>query len=57
MPDKTPMTSDAAARVQSSEAKAGNGGAVKGGFASRAQSAAANNAQGGQGGKGAQGKK
>ena len=33
----TPMTSDAAARIQAAEAKAGGGGVEKGGFASRAQ--------------------
>ena len=57
MPDKTPMTSDAAARVQASEAKASGGGVAKGGFAARAQGAAASNAHGGQGGQAAQGKK
>ncbi len=41
--NKTPMTPKAASRIQSSEAKA-NGGKVKsGGFASRAQSKAAQN--------------
>ena len=33
----SPMTSDAAARIQSAEAKQGSGGAEKGGFAARAQ--------------------
>jgi Seed maturation protein len=39
----TPMTGEAAARVQSSEARQGGGGAEKGGFASRAQAAAEKN--------------
>ena len=43
------MTSDAASRIQSAGAKAGNGGVSKGSFASRAQSAAATNAAGGGG--------
>ena len=37
------MTGDAAARIQSSTAKAGDGGVSKGSFAARAQSAAATN--------------
>ncbi|RKZ77074.1 MAG: hypothetical protein DRR19_28225 [Candidatus Parabeggiatoa sp. nov. 1] len=37
---KTPMTQTAAARIQSAEAKANGGKVAKGGFASRAQSAA-----------------
>ena len=40
----SPMTSDAASRIQASSAKAGDGGVEKGSFASRAQSAAAKNA-------------
>lgn len=40
---QSPMTSDAAARIQSAEAKANDGKVEKGSFASRAQSAAANN--------------
>lgn len=54
----TPMTQDAASRIQSSEAKSGDGGVKSGSFASRAQSAAANNANksGGGGGKGGGGK-
>ena len=56
------MTTQDAARIQSSEAKAGDGGVKAGGFASRAQgAAAANEGQGGgQGsgrGGGQQGKK
>lgn len=39
----TPMTTTAAARIQSTTAKAGNGGVSKGSFAARAQSAAAKN--------------
>jgi hypothetical protein len=38
------MTGDAAARIQSSEARANGGGVQAGGFAARAQSAAAKNA-------------
>jgi hypothetical protein len=38
---KTSMTQTAAARIQSAEAKANGGKVAKGGFASRAQSAAA----------------
>lgn len=34
---KTPMTGDAASRIQSHEAKASGGGVEKAGFASRAQ--------------------
>ncbi|GAQ85817.1 hypothetical protein KFL_002560030 [Klebsormidium nitens] len=37
----TPMTQSAASRIQAAEAKAGNGGVKAGGFAARAQSAAA----------------
>ena len=40
---KTPMTKDAAARIQSAEAKENDGKVVKGGFAARAQAAAARN--------------
>ncbi|WP_345195754.1 hypothetical protein [Kistimonas scapharcae] len=39
----TPMTPEAASRIQSSEAKANGGQVASGGFASRAQSAAAKN--------------
>lgn len=42
---KTPMTKEAAARIQSSEAKEHGGGVPKGGFASRAQRAAEKNEQ------------
>lgn len=38
---KTPMTSSAAARIQSANAKGSNGTVSKGSFAARAQSAAA----------------
>lgn len=41
---KTPMTQSDAARIQSAEAKANGGKVAKGGFAARAQSAAARNA-------------
>jgi len=41
---KTSMTKSAAARIQSAEAKANGGKVAKGGFAARAQSAAARNA-------------
>jgi len=54
-PGGTPMTSSAASRIQSAEARSGSGGVESGGFASRAQSAAARHAQGGGGGKGAGG--
>jgi|EP00953_Heterococcus_sp_UTEX-ZZ885_P006316 hypothetical protein len=40
----TPMTSDAASRIQSATAKSGDGGVSKGSFAAKAQSAAATNA-------------
>ena len=40
---KTPMTPDAAARIQSKEAKKNDGKVEEGGFASRAQRAAAKN--------------
>jgi hypothetical protein len=40
-PASTPMTTKAAARVQSSETKASSGQVQKGSFAARAQSAAA----------------
>tara|TARA_Y100000310_G_scaffold167126_1_gene166872 strand:- start:2062 stop:2331 length:270 start_codon:yes stop_codon:yes gene_type:complete len=39
------MTQSAAARIQSAEAKANNGLVAQGGFAARAQRAAANNQQ------------
>jgi hypothetical protein len=42
----TPMTGEAAARIQAAEAKQGTGGVEKGGFASRAQGAAARNEAG-----------
>ena len=41
---KTPMTPEAAARIQSAEAKAKGGQVAKDDFAARAQSAAAQNA-------------
>lgn len=44
MPDKQSRTGEAASRIQSSEAKASGGGVEKGSFASRAQAAAAANA-------------
>ena len=37
MPNQNPMTTDAAARIQSSEAKAGGGGVSSDSFAARAQ--------------------
>ena len=40
---KTPMTEEAAARIQSAEAKQNNGKVAKGGFAARSQAAAARN--------------
>jgi hypothetical protein len=40
----TPMTPEAAARIQSAAAKAGDGQVAKDTFPARAQSAAANNA-------------
>ncbi|GAQ85819.1 hypothetical protein KFL_002560050 [Klebsormidium nitens] len=43
---KTPMTQEAASRIQSAEAKAGDGGVKAGSFAARAQSAAARNERG-----------
>ncbi|SQD79592.1 hypothetical protein [Moritella yayanosii] len=51
--NKTPMTSDAAARIQSSTAKQNGGSVNKGGFAARATSAGAKNSNGSskQGGK------
>jgi len=39
---RTPMTPGAAARIQSAQARAGNGQVSSGSFASRAQRAAAN---------------
>ena len=39
----TPMTPEAAARIQSNEAKANSGKVESGGFAARAQAAAAKN--------------
>ncbi len=41
--NKTPMTSDAAARIQGSTAKQNGGSVAKGSFAAKAQSAAAKN--------------
>lgn len=47
---RTPMTPSAAARIQSTAAKAGGGQVVKGSFAARAQSAAArSSSKGGHG--------
>lgn len=46
----TPMSSDAAARIQSAEAKSKGGQISKDDFAARAQSAAAHNNSGGKGG-------
>ena len=43
MSKKTPMTTAAAARIQATAAKAGNGQTTKGSFEARAQSAAAKN--------------
>lgn len=40
---KTPMTTTASSRIQSTTSKAGNGGVAKGSFAARAQRAAAKN--------------
>ena len=48
---KTLMTKTAAARIQSAEARANGGKVAKGGFAAKAQRAAARNT-GGQGKKG-----
>ena len=45
----SPMTSDAAARIQSSEAKAGGVCVESGGFPARAQAAAAHNEAAGKG--------
>jgi len=47
----SPMTSAAAARIQSATAKSGGGQVAKGSFAARAQSAAAHNSGKGGGGK------
>jgi len=48
----TPMTSDAAARIQSATAKSSGGQVAKGSFAAKAQSAAAHNSgKGGGSGK------
>ncbi|MEL0658980.1 hypothetical protein V6255_07480 [Psychromonas arctica] len=41
----TPMTPTAAARIQSSQAKANGGQVIKGSFAARAQSSAAKNSK------------
>lgn len=51
--NKTPMTSDAAARIQSATAKQNGGSVPKGSVAARASSAAAKNSANGskQGGK------
>jgi len=43
-PTGTPMTTADAARIQAAEAKQGGGQVAKGGFAARAQGAAAKNA-------------
>lgn len=49
-PSPTPMTPEAAARIQSAAAQANGGQTPKGSFAGRAQSAAAHNvAKGGSG--------
>lgn len=48
----TPMTPEAAARIQSATTKGGGGQVAKGSFAARAQSAAASNTGKGGGGKG-----
>lgn len=47
----TPMTSKAAARIQSSNAKSNGGQVAAGSFAARAQSAAATNQSGAKGSK------
>ncbi|QLE84041.1 hypothetical protein FLM48_02440 [Shewanella sp. Scap07] len=50
--NKTPMTPQAAARIQGATAKQNGGSVAKGSFAAKAQSAAANNSGSGkQGGK------
>lgn len=49
MPSKTPTTTSDAARIQSAEARAGNGGVNSGSFAARAQAAAARNENTGKG--------
>jgi hypothetical protein len=51
--NSAPMSSDAAARIQSATAKANGGHVPKGSFGARAQSAAAHN----NSGKGGSGKK
>lgn len=52
MSNKTPMTPQAAARIQSSTATKNGGTVAKGSFAAKAQSAAAKNSGNGkQGGK------
>ena len=49
---RTPMTPEAAARIQSATAKSHGGQVAKGSFAAKAQSAAAHNSgKGGGGGK------
>ncbi|NRA71947.1 MAG: hypothetical protein HRU24_13075 [Gammaproteobacteria bacterium] len=48
---KTPMTSDAAARIQSANAAKTGGQTQKGSFAAKAQSVAAKNANNTKGGK------
>lgn len=45
---KTPMTTETAARIQSSTAKENGGKVSKGSFASRAQSSAAKNSKSGK---------
>ncbi|MFM2482829.1 hypothetical protein [Celerinatantimonas sp. YJH-8] len=42
-PTSTPMTAEAAARIQSAEAKANGGKTAKGSFSARAQAIAAKN--------------
>ncbi len=49
MSKKTQMTTAAAARIQATGAKTGNGQTTKGSFAARAQSAAAKNTGNGKG--------
>ncbi|PRW18408.1 seed maturation family [Chlorella sorokiniana] len=55
MSGKTPMTPSDAARIQAAEAKQGGGGVEKGGFAARAQAAAAQNVASGKTSPGTQG--
>ncbi|WP_082972347.1 hypothetical protein [Shewanella sp. UCD-FRSSP16_17] len=46
--NKTPMTPEAAARIQSAAAKRASGNVAKGSFAAKAQSAAAKNSGNGK---------